>query len=134
MISQPRIGRAPGRAAVAWTLMGAAGAWLLLSGLPLSPLRSSLHRHGLGQGGDQLAFLGAWLLMVGAMMLPASLDFVRALHRLVSRHSHSGLLLAAGIGGFGLVWLVVGQLFQVGDVGVHTRSWQRGRGSISGAI
>jgi predicted metal-binding membrane protein len=87
-----------------------------------SPARGRLAHHAPSTSAGatgQLAFALGWLVMVVAMMLVPSQRFVRTLARLLDGRRRSGLLVVAGLGGFALVWLLVGELFQLGDLGVH---------------
>jgi predicted metal-binding membrane protein len=53
-------------------------------------------------------FVGGWVLMTAAMMLPTTLPFVAAFRRLTARHDDRGALLGALIGGYVLAWLAFG--------------------------
>ncbi len=53
-------------------------------------------------------FVGGWLLMTAAMMLPTTLPFLLLFRRLVARRPHPGLLLALLIAGYLAVWLGFG--------------------------
>ncbi|HKE74225.1 MAG TPA: DUF2182 domain-containing protein [Acidimicrobiales bacterium] len=110
------------RWAAAATVGAAAGAWLALAAAAHSPLRDHLRHHApsaSAAGTAQAAFALAWLAMVAAMMLPPSLRFVRTLTRLVAGRARGPALVGAGVAGFALVWMLVGELFQLGDMGIH---------------
>ena len=106
------------------TLAVAAAAWLLLAVAARVPALASLHRpHGTAVAGvDPLVFLLAWLVMVAAMMLPPSVDYVLVLHRLLAARPHRGRLALAGIGAYVAVWVAVGGLLQLVDVAVVAAS------------
>lgn len=122
------------RRSVAATVAVSAASWLLLGWLSRTSARSLLHHHALTSsagGVDQAVFALGWLVMVGAMMLPPSMRFVLTLRRLLGSRRYGGLLVLAGIGAFATVWVFVGQLFQIGDLGVHAlvnaSPWLRAR-------
>lgn len=101
-----------------------AGAWLASVLLQATGHAAALHHHALIEGGAPppwLAiplFLLAWQLMIGSMMLPASLRAVRvvASSRLVARP-------VAALGGFlaaySVAWTAFGLAAFVGDMGLH---------------
>jgi predicted metal-binding membrane protein len=98
----------------------AAGAWLLVAVASHSAARAQLHHHRPSAGAvGQVVFTLAWLVMIAAMMLPTSLRFVRTLRRFLEPQRQGRALMLVGLGAFGLVWLLVGQLFQLGDIVVH---------------
>jgi predicted metal-binding membrane protein len=106
-------------------LIGAiAGAWGLLIGADATGTAPAFHHHALIENGPPLPvavglFLGAWLVMVVAMMLPASLVVGRA--GLVSpsvagsRWRGSVVFVAGFLG----VWAVFGLAAFAGDMVVH---------------
>jgi len=109
---------APPAQAAAWAplLVVVAGAWSILLLGDATGVAPLLHHHALiSPGGPPLTiaallFLGLWLVMVAAMMLPAS----------------SPALLAAGSGrlawflvAYVAIWLTFGLVAFVADVGVH---------------
>jgi predicted metal-binding membrane protein len=109
------------RRVVVATLAAAATAWLLLVAVSQSPVGAQLHHHGPSVGAvDHAIFALGWLVMVAAMMLPQSARFAVTLRRLLGSRRRGGLLVLAGMGAFAGVWMLVGELFRVGDVGVHT--------------
>jgi predicted metal-binding membrane protein len=57
--------------------------------------------------------------MIAAMMLPASLPFIRLFARASSSWPRAGLAMAAVIGGYSAVWTGFGVLAFLGDVIVH---------------
>lgn len=83
---------------------------------------AQLHHHTLTASPSRVepaAFLVAWLVMVTAMMLPPSLRFVSAIHRLVGEREHPYRLVAIAVGAYAVPWLIVGEFFRVGDIGVQ---------------
>ncbi len=110
------------RNAIVSTLALAGAAWAILAVTGRTGLAGRLHHPALGASSSELdasLFLLGWLLMVAAMMLPASLHFIATIHRLVQAHDNRRSLIAVAVGAYALPWVIVGQLFQVGDVGVH---------------
>ena len=101
-----------------------AGAWLVLILAQVGGAAAMFHHHALIEDGPPLwaatlLFLGAWLVMVVAMMLPASLPTVRviesaAVSSIRSRHVGVTFLVT-----FGLVWATFGVLAFLGDVVLH---------------
>ncbi|MFL6128020.1 MAG: DUF2182 domain-containing protein [Mycobacteriales bacterium] len=102
------------------TVVAAAAAWILLAAAARTPALASLHHpHATAAAAlDPLVFLAAWLVMVAAMMLPPSLDFVLVLHRLLASHPHRGRVLLAGVGAYGAVWVATGGILQLADLAV----------------
>jgi predicted metal-binding membrane protein len=126
-VSPPGIAAAGGneRSLVAWTLGAAAAAWLVLVVAASTPAGSLLHHHAPSTSAGAIApavFALGWLVMVAAMMLVPSIEFVRCLGRLLTARRRAALLLVTGMAAFALVWLLVGLLFQVGDSAVHALS------------
>jgi predicted metal-binding membrane protein len=110
------------RLLVAVTITAAAAAWLLLASVSRTAAGARLHHHGPSTSTgavDHLLFATGWLLMVAAMMLPVSLRFVVTLRRLLGSRRHGGLLVLTGLAGYALVWVLVGELFQLADPAVH---------------
>jgi predicted metal-binding membrane protein len=64
-------------------------------------------------------FLLAWQLMVAAMMLPSSLPMLRLFGVASAGQDRPGAVLAAFLGGYGLVWTVFGALAFTGDLALH---------------
>lgn len=104
-------------------LIGAA--WLIAVIAQATGNAASLHHHALIEGGPPLLigvplFLFGWLVMIAAMMLPASLPAIAsgrgtAAPRGPSGREVTGLLLA-----YALVWSIFGLLAFAGDVVLHT--------------
>jgi predicted metal-binding membrane protein len=64
-------------------------------------------------------FVGGWLLMSAAMMLPTATELLSNFARVVVRRPGGRRLQATVVAGFLTTWLVTGYLFRVFDVGVH---------------
>jgi uncharacterized protein (TIGR03085 family) len=88
------------RRVLAGTAALAAAAWLALALVPHWAGAAGGHRHGAAGLVDPVGFGLAWLVMVAAMMLPPSADFVLALRRLLSARPRGGPLLLAGMAGY----------------------------------
>jgi predicted metal-binding membrane protein len=99
-------------------------AWVLtLVGAALGE-GSALHHHALIVGGPPLwigipIFLVAWLVMVAAMMLPASAPAIRAMASLAATQGHPMKALVAFLGAYTLVWGAFGLFAFSGDVVLH---------------
>jgi predicted metal-binding membrane protein len=119
-VATPRSTSRDERFLVVAMLAVTAVAWMLVAAATHSSARAQLHHHRPSAGAiGQVVFTVAWLMMIAAMMLPTSIRFVRTLHRLLDSRRHALALILVGLGAFGLVWLLVGQLFQLGDIVVH---------------
>jgi predicted metal-binding membrane protein len=93
-------------------------------------------------GGQAVAlslFLGGWLLMTTALMLPAASELLRLFDRAMrarppAERLRLRLLVVAG---FLSVWLLVGYLFRTADIGVHAAvdaiGWLAARPALVGA-
>ena len=101
--------------ATAWALALAAQAsgrsgllshdWLIEGGLPIA---------------DAFAIhLGAWQVMVVAMMLPTSLPLLRMFGTAADRQEHPDRAMAALLGGYVIVWALFGIAAFGADVGLH---------------
>lgn len=105
--------------AAAWAplLILVAGAWSILLLGDAAGIAPLLHHHALiSPGGPPLTiaallFLGGWLVMVAAMMLPASSPAI-----LVAGSGRLAWFLVAYVA----IWLTFGLIAFLGDVGVHT--------------
>jgi predicted metal-binding membrane protein len=100
-----------------------AGAWATLLVAEATGAAAALHHHALIEGGVPLAiaipaFLLGWIVMVAAMMLPASLPSIGAVEAatagLPSRRPRPVFLAS-----FALVWTAFGLAAFLGDVGLH---------------
>lgn len=83
-----------------------------------------LHHHALIEGGPPLwvaipLFLVAWLVMVVAMMLPASLPTIRDVEAAMGMLARQRRALAAFLGAFAVTWTVFGLLAFLGDFVLH---------------
>lgn len=103
------------RVVVAGTFAIAAAAWI---GLLLLGAAGPGHLHAGPAHPTTALFLASWLLMVAAMMLPASAQFVVTVHRLVrTRDDRRGLIVVALVG-YALPWAVVGLFARWAGIGV----------------
>src|SRR6185369_5846879 len=89
------------------------GSWATLLVVDATGVRAALHHHALIEGGTPLAlaipaFLAGWMVMVAAMMLPASLPTVHAMASVTSRVPRRRWARAAFLGSFAAVWLAFG--------------------------
>jgi predicted metal-binding membrane protein len=126
--------------AVAGLAVGALGVLLVWGA---SPYAGYLH-HGQAGGGDALdqaagiaLFLGAWVLMSTAMMLPTATRLLRDFARTVRRRPDRLRLQACVVAGFLATWLAAGYVFRVGDLVVHllvgSVAWLEQRPDVLGA-
>src|SRR6188508_1680550 len=103
-----------------------AAAWVVVIAADLTGVASSLHHHALIEGGTPLPiatvmFLVGWIVMVAAMMVPASLLAIEAVEVATER---SPALRRAGeragfLGAFAAVWVAFGLLAFFGDDVLH---------------
>jgi predicted metal-binding membrane protein len=101
-----------------------AGSWLLLLVAEATGVGAALHHHALIEGGAPLAlaipaFLVGWLVMVAAMMLPASFRSIHAMDTATAWMPRRRRARAAFLGAFALVWTAFGLVAFLGDVGLH---------------
>jgi predicted metal-binding membrane protein len=101
-----------------------AGAWLVAVAAQTTGDAAMLDHDRLGHSGlPPVAVLGlfllAWQFMVAAMMLPSSLPMLRLFGAAAAGQDHRGAVLAAFLGGYGLVWTVFGALAFTGDLALH---------------
>ena len=66
-----------------------------------------------------LLYVGGWLLMSAAMMLPTALPLLDIFGRLTERRGDRGLLMAAAVGGYLVVWAAFGLAAHALDAGLH---------------
>lgn len=109
-------------APVIWLMI--VGAWLVIVIAQVSGNAPALHHHALIEGGTPIAiaipaFLIAWLVMVVAMMWPASLHAVDAFHQGFPNLQRPTLAVATFLGMSAIAWLGFGLAAFIGDVGVH---------------
>lgn len=74
--------------------------------------------HGAGAG-DTLLFVGGWMLMTVAMMLPTTWPLLVTFQALVQRRRQPGLLVILVALGYVVTWSIVGLLLHSGDRLVH---------------
>ena len=101
-----------------------AGSWAILLIAEASGAAAALHHHALIEGGVPLtiaipAFLAGWIVMVAAMMLPASLPTIHVVEAATARLPSRRRARAAFLGSFALVWAAFGLGAFLGDVGLH---------------
>jgi predicted metal-binding membrane protein len=98
-------------------------AWLVLWAWGESPYGRYLDHRNLdavrGQAPLFGLFVGGWVVMLVAMMLPTSLPLVLLFGGIVQRRSDRGRLLALLLVGYLSVWTVFGLFVHLGDTGVH---------------
>jgi predicted metal-binding membrane protein len=104
--------------------MTIAGAWLLIVLAQASGTAAALHHHALIRGDTPagtaiLVFVLAWLVMVVAMMWPASLHAVHAFRRGLLDLARPRLAVAGFLGASAIVWAGFGLAAFVGDIVVH---------------
>jgi predicted metal-binding membrane protein len=85
---------------------------------------TALHHHALIEGGPPLwiaipLFLAAWLVMVGAMMLPASLPAMQSMAGLPGNSERPARALGSFLVGYVAVWSAFGLIAFLGDVVLH---------------
>ena len=103
-----------------------ATAWALVLSADLTGVAGSLHHHALIEGGPPLPvatvlFLLGWIVMVGAMMLPASFLAIEAVEVATERSPVLRRVAerAGFLGAFAAVWSVFGLLAFFGDDLLH---------------
>ena len=112
----------PGGPAIPGAVIG--GAWVIAVLAQLTGNAGALHHHALIEDGPPLwvaipLFLVAWLVMIAAMMLPASLPAVRVVARMSARASRTRLAMAQFLAAYAAVWTLFGLMAFLGDVAVH---------------
>lgn len=117
-------------------------AWLAVWVAPATPYNRFLSHHGL-EGLDQNAawlglFVGGWLVMIIAMMLPTTLPLILMFQRMVSRRENRRALIALLIAGYLAVWTLFGAGAYVADWGLHQAvqqfAWLNGRVWLLGPL
>jgi predicted metal-binding membrane protein/peroxiredoxin len=107
------------------TLWAAAGgAWLVLAGTELTGTAALLHHHSLLEDGPPLPFAislfaVSWLLMVAAMMLPASMSAIQTYGAVTTVRDRSSAALAGFMGSYFVLWLAFGIACFLGDGLLH---------------
>lgn len=129
-------------------------AWLLLWSWELSPYGRYLHHGqwtqlGLSEGLclaplvagkfiPALFYVGGWVLMTTAMMLPTTLPLLEAFRRLTQQRRDHGLLMALVIAGYLGAWSLFGLAAHSLDWGVHQvaqrSAWLLFNGWVLGAV
>jgi predicted metal-binding membrane protein len=100
------------------------GSWATLLVAETTGVGAALHHHALIEGGAPLAlaipaFLAGWVVMVAAMMLPASLPTVHAVESAAASMPRWRVARAAFLGSFALIWTAFGLVAFLGDLGLH---------------
>jgi predicted metal-binding membrane protein len=127
-------------------------AWLSLAGWSASPWRRWLEHGAWGDvawlaaicravpEGERvmpaLAYASAWLLMIGAMMLPTTLPLLALFRRIVGTRDDAGALMAALLGGYAVAWVGFGLVAYGLDAAVRgfaTSGWLLAHGWAVGA-
>jgi predicted metal-binding membrane protein len=101
-----------------------ASAWAIAILSALGGAAAALHHHALIEGGPPFwiaipLFLGAWLVMVAAMMLPGSLPAIDELACQPASTLRPVRTLAAFLVAYGVIWSGFGLLAYLGDVALH---------------
>jgi predicted metal-binding membrane protein len=101
-----------------------AGAWVVMVAAQLSGHAGLLHHHTLIEAGPSLwlgvpIFLVGWLVMIAAMMLPASLPAVAAYAASAPSRLRSSALVSGFLAPYTVVWALFGLLAFDGDFGLH---------------
>ncbi len=99
-------------------------AWLALLASQVTGIAPLLHHHALIENGPPApvalaAFLAGWLVMVAAMMLPASLPTARAVAAGMAHLRRPRLAMAAFAAAFAGVWVLFGIVAFAGDAVLH---------------
>jgi len=85
-----------------------------------------------------LLYIGGWLLMTAAMMLPTVLPLVHRFERLTAARADQSVLVGLLIGGYLLVWVAFGFAAHLLDTAVHLivrqSTWLAANGWVLGAI
>jgi predicted metal-binding membrane protein len=119
---------------VALVLVGVA--WMMLVALDATGVAAAVHHHALIEAPTPLwvsapLFLGAWAVMIAAMMLPASLPAVRSVVVAAATRVPRSRTEIAFLAGFLAVWVVFGLAALLGDTVVHrvvdSTPWLAGR-------
>lgn len=100
-------------------------AWLLALGAQVTGYGGSLHHDQLIEEGPPIwlalaMFMLAWQVMIAAMMVPTSLPLAHLFGAAARRQPRPGVVMAAFLGGYALVWSVFGLAALLADIGVHT--------------
>lgn len=116
-----RLRRDPGT--ILWAVAG--GCWLLVLGLIIvGDINVADHYTVIEESTLPwplllVAFIGAWLVMVGAMMLPTTVPMVRLFTVVSARAQHAGSARAIFLAAYLTVWTGFALVALGGDVGLH---------------
>ena len=98
-------------------------AWLALWLWDRSPYGRYLSHHALeavrGNAALLVVFVGGWVVMVVAMMLPTSLPLITMFGRVVSKRPDNAVLSVLLITGYVAIWTLFGAAAHTGDRAVH---------------
>jgi len=116
-----------GLVALAWTALwvwqaSPYGRYLDHGGLANSALVCSAPASALAQGA---LYVGGWVLMTAAMMLPSTFPLLAILHRMTRQRSDAAALVALATVGYLGVWLLFGVAAHLLDLGLHRLLEQR---------
>jgi len=105
-------------------LLVIAGAWALAVVAEATGRGRTLHHDSLIHGGLPVwaavaVFVVAWQVMIAAMMLPSSLPLIRLFHVVSEAQPTAGVVRAAFLGGYVLVWTGFGTIAFLGDLVIH---------------
>lgn len=115
---------APGSAPPWAVSLAIAAAWVLAMAAQVTGKATLLHHHTLIEHGPPLwlatiLFLGAWQVMVVAMMLPASLPAIRVFNQGVAAVPRPARELTAFLSSYAVGWTIFGLFAFNGDVVLH---------------
>ncbi len=101
-----------------------AGTWVTVLVAQATGAAAGLHHHALIEGGLPpwiaiALFLVGWLVMVAAMMLPASLPTIRIVEAAARRLARPRRARAAFLAAFAATWTAFGLLAFTGDIVLH---------------
>lgn len=98
-------------------------AWVVLAVSALSPWDGAFDHHGIAELPEHpsraFVYVAGWTLMVAAMMLPTSLPMFSIFGILTAARPDRRTLAVLLVGTYLVVWLGVGLVLHVGDLGVH---------------
>jgi predicted metal-binding membrane protein/peroxiredoxin len=100
------------------------GAWLLSIGAQLTNAAGLLHHHSLLEGGPPFAialalFAASWIVMVAAMMVPASLNAIQTYGAVAAVRGRPAVAVLGFVTAFFGVWLLFGLVCFLGDGVIH---------------
>ena len=111
-----RAGRDP--APVLWAVVG--GSWIAVLGLTLAGgATAGEHDHVIEHSGSLLSFVGVWVVMIGAMMLPSMAPMARAFTAVSANQPRPAPARAVFYATYLVVWLVFALVALAGDTLVH---------------